>query len=77
MSLTAVKQNQLLLEKNSLQPTLTISQATNDIVDSLLLSSIPKTPCPICVEKGIVKLCDGEIGIRVHTGRMHKHTNKK
>ncbi len=63
MSLTAVKQNQLLLEKSSLQPTLTISQATNDIVDSLLSSSIPKTPCPICAEKGIVKLCFFFFGI--------------
>jgi hypothetical protein len=57
-SLTAVKQNQLLLEKISLQPTLSISQETNEIVDSMLSSSIPKIPCPISAEKGIMKLCD-------------------
>ena len=71
MKLTAVKQNSLLLEKSSFNSTLSISKETEKAVDKVLNAKI-LIQCKQCLKSGVEKFCDGEVGLRFHTSRMHK-----
>jgi hypothetical protein len=77
LNLTAVQQNSLISEKSSFSSSISISQETEEIVKAAIANTENKLLCKLCSETGTEKLCDGEIGLRIHTNRMHKNLIKK
>jgi hypothetical protein len=75
--LTAVQQNSLILEKSSFSSSISISQETEEIVKAVFAYTENKLLCKLCSDSGTEKFCEGEIGLRIHTSRMHNNLNKK
>jgi hypothetical protein len=75
LNLTAVRQNSLILEKSSFNSTIYISKETAEIVNEVLSEKKQLIRCTRCLENGVDQFCNGEVGLRIHFGRMHK--NKK
>ena len=72
LSLSAVKQNQLILQKSAYITGIDISDDTTKSVENVLEKNEKNVLCKLCLKNGVEKLCNGEVGLRVHTGRMHK-----
>jgi hypothetical protein len=67
------KQNSLILEKSSFNSTIYISKETEEIVNEVLIEKKQLLRCTRRLENGVDKFCDGEVGLKIHFGRMHKN----
>ena len=75
LTISAVKQKSLMLEKSSFVAIKTSQESVN-IVNSAIEKSDMKEQCQICLQKGIEKFCKGALGLSLHISKSHKRKNQ-